>query len=651
MNPCPVCNHENKAGARFCARCGAPLAGEPESLAPGQLVDGGTYRIIRPLGKGGMGAVYLAANTKAFDRQVVVKEVIEYYDPADPQERQKAIERFEAEARTLASLKHPGIPDIYAYFTERGRNYLVMEYIEGPDLADGLTHEDEGQIVSGQPLPVQDVIRHTIRISQVLDYLEKHQPPVMHNDIKPANVILDKNSGQAVLVDFGTARSRYARQLAGQPGLQHSSVYGTVGYAAPELYDGRAEPRSDVYSLAATAYHLLTDDDPRAHPFKFPKMDQIPAPLRQALQEALDNDVNKRPAAAQLDERMNQVFRQLYPQAGSGALVPPLTFPEGAMAMNRREMVALAIQNWAFARDILYDGSIAHWLRDALHDPVAARAAEEAVDRHPEDRDAGLEALIRNLDPQALPAPQISLPTSSLRYERPAGQDASQRLEIANTGGGVLKARVTASAPWIKVGERVQLAPGQSQALPVIIDTRELKAGHVYQARVQIEAPGLPPETVPVEVKLPPPQIVVAPARLELVPPPRGELLSERVEFSVHNQGAGRADCQISGDPSWLVIDPQRFSCPPGETRVVEIRARIDKLPKDQAVPGATLLITPEGARGQQVQVSVRTGRKAAPAPSKPANRAGAAIAIGCAVLVLIGAVVWFVVSVLPLLL
>ena len=79
------------------------------------MVDGGTYRIIRPLGKGGMGAVYLAANTKAFDRPCVVKEVIEYYDPSDAEARRKAIQRFEAEARTLASLQHPHVASVYGF--------------------------------------------------------------------------------------------------------------------------------------------------------------------------------------------------------------------------------------------------------------------------------------------------------------------------------------------------------------------------------------------------------------------------------------------------------------------------------------------------------------------------------------------------------
>ncbi|MGD8519430.1 MAG: inactive serine/threonine-protein kinase VRK3, partial [Anaerolineae bacterium] len=127
---CPNCGRLNRAGARYCASCQTPLSAAAARLHPGQLLDNGGYRVVRALGKGGMGAVWLVAQTKAFDRLAVLKEVVEYYDPADAQARDRAAERFEAEARTLGELKHPGIPDLYAYFSEGGHNYLVMEYIE-----------------------------------------------------------------------------------------------------------------------------------------------------------------------------------------------------------------------------------------------------------------------------------------------------------------------------------------------------------------------------------------------------------------------------------------------------------------------------------------------------------------------------------------
>jgi serine/threonine protein kinase len=263
-----------------------------------------------------MGAVYLAANTKAFDRACVVKEVIEYYDRYDPAERAKAMRQFECEARTLAALKHPGIPDIYAYFTEDGRNYLVMEYIEGDDLSKGLNGASESDTPSGPPLaetalPAEDVVRYAIQICDVLAYLGQCQPPVMHNDIKPGNIILDENRGRAVLVDFGTVQSRYTRAATGKTDRQRPNAYGTMGYAAPELYEGKSEPRSDVYALAATVYHLLTHDDPRAHPFQFPFLDRISEPLREILAAALEVEVDDRIDALEFKSKLQHTLAPL----------------------------------------------------------------------------------------------------------------------------------------------------------------------------------------------------------------------------------------------------------------------------------------------------------------------------------------------------
>ncbi|MBN1642646.1 MAG: protein kinase [Anaerolineae bacterium] len=641
---CPVCAHDNLPNARFCTYCGAELEPEPAALRPGQIVDGGSYRIIRPLGKGGMGAVYLAANTKAFDRQCVVKEVIEYYDPTDPQERDKAMRRFEEEARTLAALKHPGIPDIYAYFTEGGRNYLVMEYIQGADLSEGLTRHEDGKLVAGQPRPLEDVIAYGIEISSVLDYLSRQQPPVTHNDIKPANIILDEESDRTVLVDFGTAKTRYTQQAPGHPGRQHSSVYGTVGYAAPELYEGRAEPRSDVYALAATLYHLLTDEDPRDHPFQFPQLDALPEPVRRVLRQALDNDVEQRPYALEFGQRLSEALQALHPPPTSAALPQPITFPNGTQAVSRAELAALCVKHWDYATAILYDGSIAHWLRDALHDPVAARAAEQAVLTY-QDRSAGLEYLIRVLDPQAMPAPQLDLITRALHYQDVVVRDDAQSIEIANTGGGVLHGAVRASAPWIEVPSSVRCPPGQRQSLPVVVDTSQLAPGKSYRAQIEIEVPGAGSSAVPVEVCLSRPSIVLSTDRVDLGAVLPQAYHTERRTFEVQNRGLGRADCQIEGQPRWLVLDPQRFSCAPGAAQTVALRGIVKDLPVGSE-HHATLRVNVEGARAQEVQVSLRTG-----APARGGNRLVAALAIVSASLVLLGAIAWFVLQILPLLL
>jgi serine/threonine protein kinase len=642
---CTVCGNQNKTSARFCAYCGTPLVEDGDELQTNQLVDGGTYRIIRPLGKGGMGAVYLAANTKAFDRQCVIKEVIEYYDPIDPEARDKAMRRFEVEARTLASLKHPGIPDIYAYFSEQSRNYLVMEYIQGPNLAEGLTRERDGVTTKGQPLPVDKVVRYAIQMCDVLSYLEHHQPPVIHNDIKPANIILDENSGRAVLVDFGTAKTRYARQAAGLPGRHESSVYGTVGYAAPELYEGRADPRSDVYALAVTIYHLLTDDDPRSHPFQFPQMQAIPEVVREALQSALQNKVTMRPTASEFSGMLQNALAALYPEMTSGALPRPLTFPGKENATTRQQLVTLAIKHWSYATQILYDGSIAHWLRDVLHDSFAARAAEQAVAKHDGDPDAGLEHLIRKLDPDALPEPKLDVITSRLLYDRPSAQNASQSIEIANRGGGYLFATAASSEPWVLVPRQVRCAPGEKTRVPVAIETTELKPGQVYRAKVSLEASGLDQALIPIEVRIPAPSVQITPSIITLALPVRKELFTSRASFDLHNQGSSRADCQVSGNPPWLFLDPQRFSCAADEIQTVEMVGRIDLLPTREQSVTTTLQVEIEGAPSQQVKVRVQTKE----ARNRPSRLASVAL-LGCGALILLGAIVWFAITVLPML-
>lgn len=315
MITCPQCQAPNKPTARFCQRCGAALA-QPAAqrktytpLQPGQLLHG-TYRVVRQLGRGGMGAVYLATQTIAGrQRNVVVKEMLDYVarrdypsEAAYQQACAKARQRFEAEAATLVDLSHTGIPAIFDFFSEGGSNYIVMEFIAGSDLAQGLTRVDDmGKTVKGHPYPWQQVVQWGIALCRVLDYLARRQPPVVHHDIKPSNMILDANTGEPRLVDFGTAKASALARTGFMPevgpGRQQSSIYGTAGYAAPEMYQGQSSPRTDVYALAATLYHLLTDDDPRQHPLSFPNLDQLPAPLAQVLRDALAPNPQERPAA------------------------------------------------------------------------------------------------------------------------------------------------------------------------------------------------------------------------------------------------------------------------------------------------------------------------------------------------------------------
>ena len=610
---CPNCGRLNRPGARYCASCQAPLSAAGDRLQPGQLLDGGTYRLVRPLGKGGMGAVWLVAQTKAFDRLAVLKEVIDYFDPSDAEERRRAMQRFEAEARTLGDLKHPGIPDLYAYFSEGGHNYLVMEYIEGLDLRQGLSGEDAttGHLRPGGPLPAEAVLRYTVQICEVLEYLASRQPPVVHNDIKPGNIIVDGHSQRAVLVDFGTAKTRYLKAAEGQG----TGLYGTVGYAAPELYRGHSEPRSDVYSLAATAYHLLTDDDPRDHPAQFPQLDALPPALSDILRAALRTEVQERPTAAQFRQQLERYL------GGQTAPLRALTFPDGDTADEREELLALALKHWQYAAGLLRDGTLARWLRRTLHDPAAAQAAEAAVQQWPNDPDAALDAFIRALDPSALPPGKLALRTTSLRLPGlTPGQRIGQQIEIANKGRGYLHGEVLTSQPWLRASPSFGCPPGQTCALPLEIDTTGLTPGQPYLAAMTLTPAGGQPEVVAIQISIAGGRpaggrtapgataIEVSPRRLDLGTVPPTALSTAARQVTVTNRSPAAVQVEVHGAPRWLLVKPERFRLAAGAQQAVRLVARVDKVRGRKHK--VKLIFAPAGGPAQEVEVLLRVKKQ-----------------------------------------
>ena len=441
--PEPGCGYENRPRARYCERCGKPLRTQPWSpLRSGHVMRGGAYQILEPLGTGGMGALYLAADTGAFGRKCVVKELLDYYDPTDPDEARMAQARFETEARLLSELSHPGIPRIYSYFTEAGRHYIVMEYIEGETLERAVTHVDfMGRSVAARPLPAEEVVRHAIRVCRVLEYLAAQPIPVVHHDIKPANLIVDRSSAEVRLVDFGTARTptRWATQARLQRG--GTMHFGTEGYAAPEQYQGQSDPRTDIYALAATTYHLLTGDDPGDHSFQFPMLDRLPGPLADALDRALRLEPQRRSTGREFRQALEA---WLIPEDGG----LPFVFRGGGVAQTTSDLVRLCDQNWADARQHLAGGDFEHWFRARNRHDLVAKTHSARLEP---DLDAALEAFLRRLDPR-LPAPRLSIDPPALDFGRVGGgAGAMRRLVLRNTGRGYARFQMQASVSWLQL--------------------------------------------------------------------------------------------------------------------------------------------------------------------------------------------------------
>jgi serine/threonine protein kinase len=246
------------------------------------------YLIVRLLAQGGMGAVYEATDQN-LGCTVAVKETF-FTD-------ENLRRAFEREARLLANLRHAALPKVMHHFSEGNGQFLVMEFIPGEDLMQMLERR-------GGPFPVEDVLDWADQILSALVYLHRQQPPVIHRDIKPHNLKLAEED-QIVLLDFGLAKGSAWQMSHLTTG---SSIRGyTPDYAPLEQMKGTGtDARSDLYSLGATLYHLITGERPVDALTRVEILaDRGPDPLRRA------NKVNARvtPDVASVLEQAMQLNR------------------------------------------------------------------------------------------------------------------------------------------------------------------------------------------------------------------------------------------------------------------------------------------------------------------------------------------------------
>lgn len=297
---CIKCHSELDDDDRFCPRCGTmasastEVAGDPIRTALAGKLES-QYRIARLLGRGGMGCVYLARDL-TLEREVAIKVINtgagsrEIYD------------RFRREARTAAKLSHPNIVSLYAFGEVEGMPYFVMGYVRGESLADRLRRDGK--------LPEEEARRVLAEIAGALDHA--HRQGVVHRDIKPDNVLLEDESGRALLTDFGVAKAIGT----GETLTRHGTVVGTPHYMSPEQASGRSDidGRSDLYSLGVMGYAMLAGRLPfegkTAADVLTQHLTREPAPLRSlapavsdSTAQAIERCLEKDPAARWQDAR------------------------------------------------------------------------------------------------------------------------------------------------------------------------------------------------------------------------------------------------------------------------------------------------------------------------------------------------------------
>ncbi len=230
------------------------------------------YKIVKLIGQGGMGAVYKAEDLRLGGRMCAIKEVLPV-GMAYEDEIEAYREQFFQEASILARLDHPNLPKVSDYFSDEGREYLVMDFVEGMDLREIINEARR----KGEFLPEDQVLNWIGQLCDALSYLHSRTPPVLHRDIKPSNIKLTP-SGHIKLVDFGLVKllttddSRTVTVVQGR---------GTVQYTPLEQYGGdtgHTDVRSDLYALGATCYHLVTLQPPADARQRFLQPGSLPLP-------------------------------------------------------------------------------------------------------------------------------------------------------------------------------------------------------------------------------------------------------------------------------------------------------------------------------------------------------------------------------------
>ena len=463
---CARCGHHLPPDALFCPGCGVSIQTSTATQAnlhrPGQIPPGTLLRqryfIDRKLAQGGHSAVYLARDTFEGGLLVALKEMRETQQTNE--ERDTAINSFMREERMLAALNHSALARVRDIFVEDGHHYLVMEYVPG------YTLEDEMMSLQ-HPVAWTRVVGWGVILCDVLAYLHRQQPPIVYRDLKPPNVMLTPD-GQIKLIDFGIARWFYSSRS------RDTSQLGTDGYAPPEQYAGRSEPRSDLYALGASLYHLMTGRVPESAP---QRMNDQPLTAMRAHVPAIP-------------EAVERVIQQAMSLAPADRFVSADKMREALEAILHPERPGVG------------SSSGRHPIPPPIPDTVPQRQPSRVEAPTSRGRAGSASAGGNGSMPKAAVPPRLAIRPLRLDAGYIAeGGAVTLALEVANRGAGALSGHVETNIACLRVSPKK--IDGNTRSLAIEIDTTGLKAGP-YVCHLAVRTNG-GDQTVPI-------RFVVAPA-------------------------------------------------------------------------------------------------------------------------------------------
>jgi serine/threonine protein kinase len=347
---CPKCHFDNPSDSKFCKECGTQLIPTDEISAPTETLEtareelttgstfAGRYQIIEELGKGGMGKVY-----KALDKEIDGKVALKLIKPEVAADK-NTIKRFQNELKFARKISHRNVCRMYDLNKEEGSYYITMEYVPGEDLKS--TIRRVGPLGAGKTIFIA---------KQVCEGLEEaHRLDVVHRDLKPQNIMIDKE-GNARIMDFGIARSVAGKGITGA-----GVMIGTPEYMSPEQAEVKeVDERSDIYSLGVILYEMVTGRVPfegetplgiaMKHKSEVPKNPkelnaQVPDDLSRVILMCLEKDKGKRyQSASALRSELEKIEKGI---PTTERIVPkrkPMTSREITVKFNLKKLVLPAV--------------------------------------------------------------------------------------------------------------------------------------------------------------------------------------------------------------------------------------------------------------------------------------------------------------------
>ena len=472
------CGAENRDDAKFCIKCGRPLRQIIQLRNISEAV--GRYCVERLLGRGGFGAVYEVVDTRNPRARFALKETLDA----------QSITSLEKEFDTLRGLQHPNLPRYYETFQAAGNGYLVMELVPGQNLQQILEHQKG-------PLAETQVLGYAVQLCDVLSYLHAQNPPILHRDIKPANIRLTPE-GLIKLVDFGLLKVGAGTTQSSRRGL-------TPAYAPLEQYGGTAQhtdARSDIYSLGATLYHLLTNQPPSpiaeriagsADTLVLPQRlnPRISNPVARAIADALAIKRDARYPSAAIFKQALQGIAVQWQQSSSASVQFATRSGKTIPLRDLQSLVDACDENWSDAKTALFNRDLEVWLGILQQADLVNRAAEVRL-QYAQAQDRGLELFLEEAEKgniARVTRPRLRVQPSTAINWSELHQNAAQTFTVENVGKGFFFGAVRVSAPLLELSQ-AQFEGNKKHSLEVKTDLAKLALDQLQTAILTFDTNG-----------------------------------------------------------------------------------------------------------------------------------------------------------------